>query len=236
MPYPVPAGAQARIDAGRTTQALLLDFYLKDGAGDALTLRCWNWPGELSYPAVDHIDGADPVTYADMHRRIEIERSIRFSTSLASEPLRVTLDGSTAGDDDDFTGKLTDAKWHQRTFRIRQVELLLDTGESPTDPVWSWRGRLDERSFTRQADNPTKLVITAQGGTFRIRGRRMHTRTHADQQRRLAGDKFFEGTPLMVAIPPLWMRSYANIPGNRGGGITISPGINAETSDHDVAW
>jgi superfamily II DNA/RNA helicase len=91
MPYQLSADAEAQIAAGRMLSAMLVDFYCSTSADDALTMRCWDWPGDLSYPANDVIAGSSQVSYASMHRRLTIERDVRFSAGLSAEPLRITL-------------------------------------------------------------------------------------------------------------------------------------------------
>lgn len=231
MPVQLSPDFEAKLAAGRIVSAYLVDFYCANGSGDALILRGWDWPGTLSYPAADVAAGddrsdppelTDPVSYTGLHHRLTIDRNIRFSAGLSSEPARITLDGSRAGADDDFVGQFTDAQWHQRAVRCRQVSLDLDAGTSDAIPIWSWRGRLDYRQFTRTAGQEMPLVITCEGGIFRIRGRRMHTRTDADQRRRNAADTFFAGVPQMVTCPIMWAKKPTTIGsgGHSGGGTS----------------
>jgi hypothetical protein len=147
-----------------------------------------------------------------------VNRDIRFSQTLASEPCKITFDGSRAGDDEDPIGQFTDRDWHQRKVRVRQVLLDPDTWTSPTTPIWEWNGRMDKAQYVRQADQPQQLTLTCESGLFRVRGRNMHTRTHADQQRRAAGDLFFQPTPLMIGLPIVWGKNVVDLPGGRYAG------------------
>lgn len=212
MPYPLPADARAMFEAGRMAPALLVDLYTSP------VRRWWLWPGDLLYPANDSIDGASEVTYVSIEGRMQVDYAVKASASLSSEPLVITLDGSRAGDNDDAIGAWVDQDWHQRSVRARLVLLDFDTRLSPTDPVWEWRGRMDHRAFNRQPGEDSRIVLTCEGGLFRIRGRRMHTRTDQDQRRRLSSDRFFDLTPVMVTRQPVWGKSIANIPGTTGGG------------------
>lgn len=213
MPYTLDSAAEAALAAGRMVSALLMDLYCKDGDGDPLTLRFWNWPGTLDYPANDHVDDDDPVTYQSLLRRVSVDVGVRFTATLTAEPMTINFDSSRAGDDADLIGQFADANWHQGRVRARRVLLDFSTQESPSDPVWEWRGRMDHRVFQRQAQDEQTCVLTCEGGVFRVRGRNMHTRTHLDQQRRLAGDLFFQGTAIMVGLPAMWAKAPANIPG-----------------------
>lgn len=216
--YTLPTEFAAAVAAGRMASVNLVDLYCADSDNDDLTFRWSDRFEALSYPASDAVDGSDMVTYAGLDRRMEIQRDVRLSQTLASEPVRLILDGSRAGDDDDAIGAFMDCVWHQRRVRVRQVLLDFDTGLSPSEPVWQWWGRLDHRQLQTTPNEPSRLTVTCEGGLFRIRGRRMHTRTHADQQRRKAGDLFFQGTPLMIATPPLWGKAFVSLPGSGGGG------------------
>jgi len=217
MPYPLDAESEAALAAGRLCTADLVDFYLADSEGAPLTLRAWSWPGEIDYPANDAIDDTDPVTYESMHKRMDVAKSVRLAATLAAEPLQIVLDGSRSADDDDWVGRFVDADWHQRPMRIRQILFNFDTQASATDPVWEWHGRLDHRQLSTQKDQPQTWSVSCEGGLFRVRGRRLHTRSHADQQRRLAGDLFYRGTPNMVGRPLVWAKAQGNVVGAAGG-------------------
>lgn len=212
MPYPIPPELEDAIEAGRAISADLFDFYVKDSEGAALTLRCWNWPGTIDYPANDHITSGD-VTYEDMHGRIGAEKALRLSASKAAEPLRMTLDGSRSGDDEDFVGRFVDADWHQGRMRLRQITLDSATMLAASAPAWEWHGRLDHRNLTMRKDQPGVWDLTCEGGLFRVRGRRLRTRTHADQQRRSEGDMFYQATALMVGVPLVWAKEQGNVVG-----------------------
>jgi hypothetical protein len=162
---------------------------------------------------------------------MRISREIRFTATLASEPLKITVDGSRSLDDDDIVGQWVKSDWYQRNVRVRQVVINPASGAVLEGACWEWNGRMDYRQRPRQGDQPLAWELTCQPGLFRVQGRNMHTRTHADQQRRLAGDLFFQGTPAMVALQPVWGRTTANVPGIRasftgGGGVNGVNGAN----------
>lgn len=204
MPYPLSPEAEAAFAAGLIVPVVLVDFYLADSAGDPLTLRMSSREFPLSFAANDEIDGTDPVAYAPMFQRLNVDLSVRQSVGFASQPVTITLDGSRAGDDEDLTGQFADADWHQRPVRVRLVVVDSQTLATPSAPDWEWQGRLDHRTFRRQPDQPSQVVITSQGGIFRVRGSNRRLRTHEDQQRRLAGDMFFSGTAKMIAAGIVW--------------------------------
>lgn len=112
-------------------------------------------------------------------------------------------------------------------IRIRQVARNWDTDAFHALPLREWRGLLDHRELVEPAtpEEPRIWNVTCQGGLFRVRGRRLSTRSHADQQRRSAGDMFYVGTANMVGRPLSWAKSPGNIPGSStGGGSTASGG------------
>lgn len=216
MPFPLDSDTENAIAAGEIQSADLVDFYLKTGGGSPLTLRCWTWPGSASYPGTTDLDGSTSnVTYVSMEGRIRIAKSIRLAASLSAEPLNITLDGSRSSDDADWVGQFVDANWHQARVRVRSVMISLTTGSLHSLPHWEWRGLIDHRNLTSQADQPQTWEVKCQGGLFRVRGRRLNGRNHENQQKRLAGDLFYKGTPRMVGVPLIWARAPANIPGVR---------------------
>jgi len=229
MPYPVPPDWEDQVAAGRFITADLVDLYCADGVGDPLTLRWWNWPGTIDYAANDDPDGdgdlsADPVTYTCMYGRLLVQKALRQSASLSSEALRLTLDASRSGDDEDQVGIFVDADWHQRPVRVRQI--LLDTvdGTTPTDVVWEWHGLLDHRQNSVKNNQSNVWEVTCQGGLFRVRGRRLKTRSPEDQQRRAPGDRFYDGTAKMVGRPLVWGKQPTTGPGTKPGIIDIARG------------
>jgi hypothetical protein len=216
MAFPLDSDTEAAIAAGRIKTADLVDFYLKDGAGDPLTLRCWNWPGAVAYPGTADLDGSTgDQTYESMFGRIGIAKAIRMAAALSSEPLGISLDGSRSDDDDDWVGRFVDADWHEARVRLRAVMINMATGALHALPHWEWRGLIDHRNLTTQDGKPQTWEVKCQGGLFRVRGRRLRTRSHTDQQARLAGDMFYAGTAKMVGLPLIWARSPASIPGVR---------------------
>jgi hypothetical protein len=220
MAFPLDAATEAAIAAGRVKSADLVDFYLKTGAGAALTLRCWTWPGSASYPGTVDLDGSTAnVTYEDMSRRIGLQKTLRLSASLSSEPLVIILDGSRSSDDSDWVGRFVDANWHQARVRVRSVLLNWDSGAFHSQPHWEWRGLLDHRNLTSRAGDPQTWEVKCQGGLFRVRGRRLRLRTHEDQQRRSAGDDFYKGTAIMTSIPLNWARLATQVGGQTMSGI-----------------
>lgn len=227
MPFPLDADTEAAILAGRIKTADLVDLYLKTSGGSALTLRCWNWPGEASYPGTTDLDGSTSnVTYASMEGRIRVAKAIRMAASLVSEPLLISLDGSRSDDDADWVGQFVDANWHQARVRVRSVMINLATAALHSLPHWEWRGLIDHRNLTSQADQEQTWEVKCQGGLFRVRGRRLNGRNHENQQKRAAGDLFYRGTPRMVGIPLIWARSPANIPGVSSVGGSNPDGFN----------
>ena len=125
MAFPLDSDTEAAILAGRIQSADLVDFYLKDGGGSALTLRCWNWPGSVTYPGTTDLDGStSSQTYLQMHDRIQIAKAIRMAATLSAEPLMITLDASRADDNADWVGQFADATWHQMRVRVRSVMSL----------------------------------------------------------------------------------------------------------------
>jgi hypothetical protein len=243
MPFPLMPDAEAEILSGRMGKAMLVDLYSADSEGNPTPIRFWDRPGVLSFPANDLVPGAgrsdppaltDVVAYRSLRGRFQVSREIRFTATLASEPLKITLDGSRSSEDDDIVGQWVDSLWHERNVRVRQVALSKTTGRVLAGAVWEWTGRMDYRQRPRQAAQTLAWELTCQPGLFRVQGRNMHTRTHADQQRRKAGDLFFRDTPVMVALAPVWGRETANLPGVRnvvsgaGGG---SGGNGATTNE-----
>lgn len=224
MPYPLDAATEAAIAAGRIKTADLVDFYAKTEGGENAFLRGWDWPGPCSYPAndpaeIDGAVGASNVAYEPLYGRIVVNKQLRLSATLASEPCVIMLDASRSGDDEDWVGRFVDRNWHQCRMRVRQILLNFETEEASTDPVWEFHGLLDHRNLTRKAGEPLAWEVKCQGGLFRVRGRRMRTRSHDDQQKRKAGDMFYRATPLMVAVPLIWAKANASIPAvvTRGG-------------------
>lgn len=230
MPFPLDVDTEAAIAAGRIKPADLVDFYLRDGDGDPLTLRCWTWPGEATYPGTADLDGStSDVTYESMYGRIVVPKGIRMAATLASEPLTLTLDGSRSDDDEDWVGRFVDATWHQARVRVRSVLRNFDTGALLSLPHWEWRGRIDQRNLTLKDGEPASWAVTCEGGLFRVRGRRLTTRSHQDQQKRLAGDLFYRGTPRMVGIPLMWARAPAPTGVHTNGGNPTGPIVSAIT-------
>lgn len=224
MPHILSPEAEAAFAAGLIAPVVLVDFYLADGAGDPLTLRMSSREFALSYAANDEVDGTDAVAYSPMFQRMTVDLSVRQAIGFASQPITITLDGSRAGDDEDVSGQFADADWHQRPMRVRLIVVNVETLATPSAPEYEWRGRLDHRAFRRQPDQPSQIVITAQGGIFRVRGANRRLRTHEDQQRRMAGDMFFSGTAKMIAAGIVWGKN-PNRPGIPGGGSSFGGGV-----------
>lgn len=222
MPYPLDSLFEARIAAGRLATAHLIDLYCLNDVGDPAPLRFCDREADISYDADDHIT-ASAQTYFSMFDRIEVERDIRFQASLATDPLKLTMDAAAAGDDSDIVGLFSDLDWHQKRVRVRLITFDPDTGASPSDPAWQWVGRMDMRQYIRAAGEPTRVVLTCHGGVFRIRGRNVKTRTHESQQRRLAGDLFFQDLPKMVGQTLNFGRTGVTLPGGRPLGQGPSP-------------
>lgn len=224
MPFPLDSTFEARRDSGRWGDAHLVDLYCVDGVGDPNPIRLCDRVEDLTYPADDDVDGSSDVTYQAMESRMRIDRNIRFQQTLATDPCKIYFDAAAAGDGDDPVGRFYDTPWHQLRCRIRQITFDADTGATPSDPVWQWVGRMDFRQNIRQGQEANQLVLTAQGGLFRIRGRNMKTRTHADQQNRLAGDLFFQDLPKMVGITLNFGKKSVELGGTgRGSGNSPSP-------------
>lgn len=232
--YSLDAETEADIAAGRIRPCDLVDFYVRDGEGDPATLRCWNQPGEATYPGTVDLDGStSDVTYEGMFGRIAVPKGVRVAASLASEPLIITLDASRSDDDEDWVGRFVDATWHQCRVRVRHVLMHWETGALRDLPAWEWRGLLNHRDLVVKDGDPAVWNVSCQGGLFRIRGRRLRVRAHEDQQRRSAGDKFYLGTAAMVALPLNWAKKPANIPGviTVGGGAYVPPITNNQNRE-----
>jgi len=218
MVYPLDTDTEADLESGLFASADFLDLYVKDSEGAPATLRAWSWPGETSYVANDpeEIAGAvgdEDVTYESMYDRMLIPKGLRMAASLSSDPLTILMDGARSGDDEDWVGRFVDSDWHQCRMRVRSIMMRRDTGALRTQPHFEWHGRLNHRNLKRQDGEKLVWEVECQGGLFRVRGRRLRTRTHEDQQKRLAGDLFYQATPLMVGVPLIWNKSQAQIPG-----------------------
>lgn len=221
--YPTDAETDAAIAAGKIKSALLVDLYVAP-----TVLRCWTWPGPALYPGTADLDGStSDQAYESMFGRIVVPMAIRQAASLASEPIEIQIDGSRSGDDEDFVGRFVDSDWHQARVRVRQVLLNWETETLASLPMREWRGRLDHRELVQPAlpddGAPPPLVwnVTCQGGLFRIRGRRLKTRSHADQQLRSAGDMFYAQTAIQVGLTFNWSKAPGAKPGTvAGGGAT----------------
>lgn len=225
------AATEAAIAAGRIKAADLVDFYVKTAGGSPLVLRAWNWPGSTTYPGTVGLDGSTASnTYESLYGRIVVPKAVRMAASLASEPLEITLDGSRSADDADWIGRFVDANWHQGKVRVRQVMLDMATEALASKPMWEWRGRLDHRELVTQKDELSIWRVTCQGGLFRIRGRRLKTRSHADQQLRSPGDNFYIGTANMVGRPLNWAKAVGNIPGTSTGAAAGAGGSSSATT------
>lgn len=225
--FDTDAATDAAIAAGLIKAANLIDFYVKTSPVDPtpVVLRAWDWPGSASYPGTVGLDGSTSSnSYESLCDRVAIAWNIRMAASLASEPLAITLDASRSADDSDWTGRFVDSDWHQSKVRVRQVALDWDSEALATKPLREWRGRLDHREMVQDPQSATLVWnVTCQGGLFRIRGRRLKTRSHADQQIRAPGDNFYIGTANMVGRPLNFAKAVGNIPGRAtgsGGGAT----------------
>lgn len=227
MPFPLDVDTEAAIAAGRIKTADLVDFYLRDGGGDPLILRAWTWPDSAVYPGTADLDGGTSNnTYESLYGRIQITKNIRMAAALSSEPMTITLDGSRSGDDEDWVGRFVDADWHQARVRVRSVMLNFATQALHALPHWEWRGLIDHRNLTLQDGKPASWEVKCQGSLFRVRGRRLKTRSHQDQQVRAAGDQFYKGTARMVGIPLMWGRLPAAIQG-----VQSNQGLNPITGN-----
>ncbi len=222
MPYPTDSAIDAAIAAGRIKAADLFDFYVKDELGAPLVLRAWTWPGEAHYPGTEVLDGSTAdQTYESMYGRMVAHKTVRTAQSLSSEPLRLQLDASRSGDDDDWVGRWADSDWHQGRFRLRQVMLDWQTEVLGAVPLREWHGLLDHAELvyppSDRATDPATWDITCQGGLFRVRGRRLKTRSHADQQVRSEGDAFYRDTATFVGRPLIWAKAQNATPGRATG-------------------
>lgn len=226
MPFPLDAETEADIASGKVRSADLIDLYVRDGDGNPATQRCWNWIGPASYPGTADLDGdTSNQTYESMYGRVRIAKGLRMAASLSSEPLVITLDGSRSGDDEDWVGRFVDSQFHQCRVRVRCVMISRATNAFRSQPHWEWRGLIDHPNLTLQEGQAASWEVKCQGGLFRVRGRRLTTRSQEDQQRRSAGDKFYIGTAKMVGLPLNWAKAPANIPGLHtvGGSPTYNP-------------
>mgnify|MGYP000373536591 CR=1 FL=1 len=233
--YPTDAATDAAIDAGKIKTADLVDMYLKTSGGSTLNLRAWSWPGTASFPGTLDLDGSTSNnSYESMFGRMIIAKTIRQAASLGSEPLDIQFDASRSGDDEDFVGRFVDAKWHQARIRVRQVLLDWTTEALASAPMWEWRGLLDHRELVEPPldtpDQPRVWNVSCQGGLFRVRGRRLSTRSDADQQRRSPGDRFYSETAKMVGRPLNWSKAPGNIPGKATGSGSSATGGSSGSS------
>lgn len=227
--YPTDAATDAAIDAGKIKSADFLDLYLKTGGGSPLILRAWSWPGPAVYPGTADLDGSTADnSYTSLYGRMIISKTIRQAATLASEPFEIQFDASRSSDDDDLIGKFVDADWHQCRIRYRQVVMDWQTEAFHALPMREWRGLIDHRELVEPpADQPLEprvWNVTCQGGLFRVRGRRLSTRSDADQQRRKPGDKFYSETAKMVGRPLNWAKAPGNIPGKATGSGSATSG------------
>lgn len=223
MPYPTNADIDAAIAAGRIKAADLVDFYVKNrSTGVPFVLRAWTWPGSASYPGTVSLDGSTASqTYESLYGRIVIGKTIRTAQSLSSEPLRIQLDASRSSDNADWVGRFVDSNWHQGRVRVRQVLLNWDTEALGAVPLRQWHGLLDHAELVypppEGGGEPATWDVTCQAGLFRVRGRRLKTRSHADQQIRSAGDNFYKDTASMVGRPLNWAKALGATPGRATG-------------------
>ncbi len=212
------AYSQALRDAmatGSVAVAILIDMETDP------ILRAWTWPGTLAF---------DGESYVSLEGEVDIQGSIKSTATLASEPLQITFDASRIRDDDHFVGQFGSSDWSQRKIRVRKA--IINPAASPVeviDVIDDWRGRMDKREVIRQINSPELLQLTCENGLFRIRGRNLHTRTHADQQQRLPGDTFYKNTAERIAVKPFWGKSPVNIPGATG----VSGGSGHVYKGHD---
>ncbi len=96
------------------------------------------------------------------------------------------------------------------------------------------RGLLDHRELVEPPldtpDQPRVWNVSCQGGLFRVRGRRLSTRSDADQQRRSPGDRFYSETAKMVGRPLNWSKAPGNIPGKATGSGSSATGGSSGSS------
>jgi hypothetical protein len=232
MPYPTNASIDAAIAAGKIKAADLIDFYVKNrGTGVPFVLRAWTWPGTASYPGTVALDGSTASNdYESMYGRLVIAKTIRTAQSLSSEPLRIQLDASRSADNADWVGRFVDSDWHQGRVRMRQVLLDWDSEVLGAVPLREWYGLLDHAELVYPSPDggsePATWDITCQAGLFRVRGRRLKTRSHADQQNRSAGDLFYVDTATMVGRPLNWAKALGATPGRATGSGGSAAGGN----------
>lgn len=194
---------QAKWDAGLLHQAILLDLYCENE-----TLHGWTWPGPMEF---------EGITYESLYEIVHIDTEVQLSLGLQAPETEITFDGSRVTDHDHFVGKFWQSVWHQRRMRWRIV--LIEPEADPMSVVGiieSYHGRMDYRSEIEAPGGVDVVTLSCEGGLFRVRGRNMHTRTHADQQLRAPGDRFFDLVSEKQATNPVWGKRETVI--SRGGG------------------
>lgn len=207
MPRSFTNDAQDAIEAGDIESALFIELMTEPEA-----LYCWNGIRAVT------IGGQD---YEPLGDRVRVEGDVVAQLGLVAEPIRIVFDAGAILDNTDFAGRLADSTWHQRRVTVR--EALFTPGSTYMDFIgwgFTWQGRMDVSPTINQPGAESVRELNCEGGTFRYRGRNLHTRTNENQKRLSAGDLFFERTPIAPKeVLPWWKRRTA-IPGIGGGGAT----------------
>lgn len=200
--------------------AVLVDLYC-----GATTFHWWSWPGVLNY---------ESVAYQDGFQRFTFQTSLKATQGLGSNPFSFVLDGSALSDNEDLIGAWWDSDWHLKPVRVRKVRLSGNPASGVVTVLGVRRtywGTQDERQRVTADDIPTTVELTCTAGVFKVRGRNLRTRTHADQQLRSPGDLFYKNTAAKVGVVPPWGRNDGDIPGS-GRSASIPTGYRTKNGTY----
>jgi hypothetical protein len=205
MPLPLTTEARAALRTREVAVAWLLELTTDEGV-----LRAWDKTEALTYEAV---------TWEPLADAWGIEGEIRAGADLVAEPLTIWFDGARQLEDSSFVGRLLDRTWHQRAVRLRQLLLVPESNFATVIGVTlDWRGHMDQISAPEGEAAASRVVLSCESGTFRARGRNLHTVTDADQRLRDDADASFRNMAVKPFQDVPFGTSWANIPGARSSG------------------
>lgn len=209
------SAVRAAIASGQLATARLVDLSTSPTA-----LHIWDWPGEITH---------ESVTYQSLYGQMTLPDEIKTSLGLQSEPFEIIFDGSRARDDDHPVGVFMSSTWHLQPMLYRQI--VFDPGTLEiVDVVDVTRGWMEDRHHLSAKDQAEQIKLTCLTTRFRVRGRNHHQRTDQDQRGRLSSDRFFEHTAAKIAIPPVWGKKPASIPGRGLSGAGAAGAITGGRS------